>query len=182
MKTKRTAPLDDETGGVCDEVTRRPPARARRLVADPPPIAEFRDAPAIGLGRYLRAARLNRGWSYDELSRRAELDRVIVIALELGLYATGQIRRPWLARLAGALGEEVDDLALLLGIPLPLNPGPKTHPIPFSYLLAETDLPLAGQTSQTEPSPYLGAGLVISRDRYRSARRPRDLDRQFFDK
>lgn len=156
----------------------RPPGGNRWTAGNPSRADDFRDPDAVGLGRYLRAARLNAGLSYDELSRRARVDRAALIALEYGLYSPGQIRRTWLARLAGALGEKPDNLALLLGIPL-LRHAERDERAPL-YL---SDAP-----APDDPGPvtirltYYGAGWHSSRERYRAERPPRDPERQFFDK
>lgn len=156
----------------------RPPGGDRWIADSPSRADDLRDPDAVGLGRYLRAARLNADLSYDELSRRTHVDRATLIALEYGLYPPGQIRRAWLIRLAGALAEKPDNLALLLGTPLPRR--------------AERDerapLYLSDAPAPDDPGPitirltYYGAGWHSTREHYRAERPPRDPERQFFDK
>lgn len=182
MKSRNIEPIEEGPGEGLEDYSRRPPGRVRRLVAAPVPIAEFRDPRAVGLGRYLRATRLNRELSYDEVSRRAGIDRVTVIALELGLLRPDQIRSAWLTRLAYALGEDGDDLGLLLGIPLPTSSPQQADIAPYAYLAVEGEPASPEEPARSTTRPYLGVGLVNSRDRFRSTRPPRDPERLFFDK
>jgi hypothetical protein len=182
MKSRKIESVAEESGGLLEEDTRRPPGRVRRLVAAPVPIVDFRDPRAVGLGRYLRATRLNRELSCDEVSRRAGVDRVTVIALELGLLRPEQIRSAWLTRLGYALGEDGDDLGLLLGIPLPTSSPQQADIAPYAYLAAKGEMASSEEAAHPTTRPYLGVGLVNSRDRFRGTRPPRDPERLFFDK
>ena len=156
----------------------RPPGGNRWTADNPSRADDFRDPDAVELGRYLRAARLNAGLSHEELSRRAHVDRATLIALEYGLFAPGQIRRAWLSRLAVALGEKPDNLALLLGIPLPHRPE-KDERAPLFLADAPVSDDWGAVTIQLT---YHGAGWRGSRDHFRAKRPARDPDRLFFDK
>lgn len=171
-------PLGEEADDSIDLRSARPPGGYRWTVANPEHEDEFRDLAALGLGRYLRATRLNEGLSYDELSRRARVDRVTLIALELGLLPPEQIRRAWLDRLAGALGEKPDHLALLLGIPLPRRAAQGDRTAHFLADIAGSENPDAVTIQLT----YHSAGWRGNRERYRAERSPRDPDRLYFDK
>ena len=183
MNNRKLIPLEAENEGeLFNERTAGRPAAAA---------TEFRDPAVVALGRYVRAARLNLGLSYDDLSRRAGLDRVSIMALECGLLA---LNRPWRAtvpRLARALGEDPADLELLLGIPLPPQPGEAAASgLAYAYLdvdpgdhaLPRDARPADGRIADTSSCSYLGPGLLISRDRFRAARSPRDPERLYFDK
>jgi hypothetical protein len=73
------------------------------------------DLAAKRLGRYLRAARVNAGLTSTALAYQARLPLAVVLALETGLIPAHEIEAGWLAQLAAALAENVDDLRLVLG-------------------------------------------------------------------
>jgi len=178
MVTHKHLPVAEETDASVNPGLSRSPERERRAAGSPQRGGDFRDRAARGLGRYLRAARLNHGWSYDDLSRRAGVDRATVIALEHGILNPGQIRRSWLAGLARALGEDVDDLGLLLGVALPRVGEALEEPHCF---LSASFAP-SGVAEMEIQLTYHGAGWRNSRDRFRADRPVRDPERLFFDK
>ncbi len=138
---------------------------------------------AVGLGRYLRAARLNGGWSYNDLAEQAGLDRVTVIALESGLLQTAAIRPEWLDWLAAALGEDVDDLRLLLGLSINgVEPATRPTAEPRRLQLPADNAHNEDATEITAHPSYHGAGWIDCRSRYRSTRAQRDPERLYFDK
>lgn len=178
MVTHKHVPIAEEADASLDPALSRPPGRDRWAADSPGRGGDFRDRAARGLGRYLRAARLNHGWSLDDVSRRAGVDRATVIALEHGILTPSQIRRSWLARLARALGEDLDDLGLLLGVPLPR--GDEALEEPRCFLSASFSP--SGAAELDIQLTYHGAGWRNSRERFRAARPWRDPERLFFDK
>ena len=161
------------------------PVKSGTLSRSRPAGSGFPDCAALGLGRYLRAARLNAGWSYEALAGEAGLVRVTVIALESGLLPPADIRAEWLDRLAAALNEDAGDLRLLLNLPVARpERAARAAAAAESRLLrltvddADDDHP-AG--SEAHP-PYHGAGWIDCRARYRSIRPQRDPERLYFDK
>ena len=73
------------------------------------------DPAAERLGRYLHAARVNAGLAPADVARQARVPLAVVLALETGLIPVPDIQAGWLRQLATALGEDVDDLELMLG-------------------------------------------------------------------
>jgi transcriptional regulator with XRE-family HTH domain len=73
------------------------------------------DEAAARFGRYLRAARLNRGLSIAELATQTRLSEAIQIALEQGIILSCDIKPKWLRELARVLEEDIDDFNLMLG-------------------------------------------------------------------
>jgi transcriptional regulator with XRE-family HTH domain len=74
------------------------------------------------VGKFIAAARAERGWTQDELAERAGLSSDMVEALERGeaLWATRHV----LASLAAALALPVEDLERAAGPPeAPRSPG-----------------------------------------------------------
>ncbi len=83
---------------------------------------------AQDFARYLRAARSNAGWSPQELAKKANLSEVEIIALERGLIPSTRIKPESLRTLAKALGEDIDDFALMLEREIP-EPQAKERPM-----------------------------------------------------
>jgi transcriptional regulator with XRE-family HTH domain len=73
------------------------------------------DEAATRFGRYLRAARANRGLTIVELAAQTNISKASLIALEQGIILACDIKPKWLKDLAKALGENVEDFNLILG-------------------------------------------------------------------
>jgi ribosome-binding protein aMBF1 (putative translation factor) len=89
---------------------------ARRF-ADPPldPSTSSTDRAARSLGRYLHTARTNRDLSQSQLATRAGVTEAKVVALEHGLIWPDEIERESLWAIAEVLGEDFEELILILG-------------------------------------------------------------------
>lgn len=169
-----------------DEVLRRPtrswpgdaPANHPHSPTTDPD--DLRDPNAVGLGRYLCAGRLAMDLSYDEAARRSGVDRVMIIALERGLFRPARIQPRWLAQLARLYDYELDDLLLLLGAPQ-AQPEP-----PAAERAAVRRAHSSGwgfnARQVTTITTYLGTGHRGGPEQVRVARPFRELDRQFMDK
>lgn len=68
-----------------------------------------------GFGRYLRAARINRGMSLGELAEEAGIHLGILMTLESGVMSPTDIDPSWVDSLADALGEDPYYFRLILG-------------------------------------------------------------------
>lgn len=73
------------------------------------------DDAAARFGRYIRAARSNRGLSVAELAWQTSLSEATLVALEQGLILSCDVKTKWLKDLAQALAEREEDFYFLLG-------------------------------------------------------------------
>ena len=73
------------------------------------------DEAATRFGRYIRAARANRGLSMAALASQTRLSEATLTALEQGIILSCDIKAKWLKDLAKALGENEEDFYFLLG-------------------------------------------------------------------
>lgn len=77
------------------------------------------DRGAQDFARYLQAARVNAGWSPQELATQASLSEAEIMALERGLILSTKIKPGSLHAIAKALGEDIEDFALILECEIP---------------------------------------------------------------
>ena len=73
------------------------------------------DETATRFGRYVRAARVNRGISVTELASQTSLSEATLVALEQGIILSCDIKTKWLKDLAKVLKENEEDFYFLLG-------------------------------------------------------------------
>lgn len=73
------------------------------------------DEAATRFGRYVRAARANRGLAVAALAGQTKLSEATLTALEEGIILSCDIKTKWLKDLAKALGENEEDFYFLLG-------------------------------------------------------------------
>jgi transcriptional regulator with XRE-family HTH domain len=73
------------------------------------------DEAATRFGRYIRAARSNRGLSVAALAAQTRLSEATLTALEQGIILSCDIKTKWLKDLAKALGENEENFYFLLG-------------------------------------------------------------------
>jgi transcriptional regulator with XRE-family HTH domain len=184
--------LFHEEDGPGDRVARRPQRPSPLARPDVPTggaeVEDPRDRFSVGLGRYLRAARLNQGLSHEEACRRTGIDRVTLIALENGLIRPARIQRLWILQLARLLDEPYDDLLLLLGVPLPAVM-PDIDPMVIEAVPARRvstgwafNAPAVAPPSAPRVATYLATGWNNSVEQVRMARSRRELDRMYMDK
>jgi len=76
-------------------------------------------AAAIRLGRYLRAARLNAGFSVVHLAEGSKISNATLTALEQGLILSRDIKPKWLKTLAALLDTDVEEFYCILGRDIP---------------------------------------------------------------
>jgi len=105
------------------------------------------DNEPTGLGRRVRAAREERGWSTRQLAEHSGVYQTTIVRIETGEFTSVTPER--LALLASALGLPLADLYSLAGYPLPTE-----LPALPAYLRAKyRDLPAP---AQDELEAYLG--------------------------
>lgn len=73
------------------------------------------DPYALRFGSYIRTARVQAGLSYEALSLKTGIDRGLLRAIEVGLFAAEDLEAQCVKKLAAALQEPAGRLFLLLG-------------------------------------------------------------------
>jgi transcriptional regulator with XRE-family HTH domain len=117
-----------------------------------------------GFGRYIRAARSNKGFTLEELAIETKIPYKMLVMIEEGFCFVQQIRDEWIYRLASVLEEDVSRLYLLLGLPIQASPEESKKGV------------------LDKVRCYLNDGWSGSRSRHRPYREPRDPNRLYFDK
>jgi len=75
------------------------------------------DNEAIALGKFIRDQRLLVGLSISQLAEQSGLPEAKIVALEHGLIISSEIEATCLYTLAEILDIDIDDIALVLGVP-----------------------------------------------------------------
>lgn len=80
------------------------------------------------LGQYLQARREWQRLTADQIAARAKIDKATIVALEHGLIPVSDIPLALLTRLAQALNDSTETLAMIAGKPTTAEPAPKKRP------------------------------------------------------
>lgn len=92
------------------------------FTAQPKTLTQVQDEKILlGFGRYIKAARVNRGLTYKQMEKKTNIDAAFFSAIENGIYPFAEFSKEWLIRIANILNLDVNDLYLMLRIPSPTS-------------------------------------------------------------